>query len=137
MIYAVKKFRHYLLGKKFSFMVDHHSLLYLVNQPLVTDRVARWIMILLEYDFEVVYIPGKRQIVADYLSRDTNTTEEGIDDSFNELYIQAATLVTHEHQDWTANIIQYLTVGTIPPRLTWTRKTSFVRTTLHYTVVHC
>lgn len=89
MIYAVKKFRHYLLGNKFRFMVDHHSLSYLVNQPLVTGRVARWIMILLEYDFEVVYVPGKRHIVADYLSRDSKATKEGIDDSFNEPYIQA------------------------------------------------
>ena len=66
MIYAVKKFRHYLLGNKFRFMVDHQSLSYLVNQPLITGRVARWIMILLEYDFEVVYIPEKRHIIADY-----------------------------------------------------------------------
>ena len=26
MVYAVKKFRHYLLAKKFKFFVDHHAL---------------------------------------------------------------------------------------------------------------
>lgn len=76
MIYAVKKFRHYLLGNKFRFMVDHHNSSYLNNQPLVIRRVVRWNIILLEYDFEVVYILGKRHIVADYLSRDTSTIEE-------------------------------------------------------------
>ena len=111
MIYVVKKFCHYLVGIKFRFMVDHHSLLYLVNQPLVTGHVAQWIMILLEYDFEVVYILRKRHIVAGYLSRDTNTTEKEIVDSFNELYIQAITVVIQDDQDWTTNIIQYLTTG--------------------------
>ena len=100
MIYAVKKFRHYLLGNKFRFIVDHHSLSYLVNQPLVSGRVARWIMILLEYDFEVVYVPGRRHIVADYLSRDTTQTADGIDDSFNDPYIQAATIDTEDTSDW-------------------------------------
>ena len=33
MVYAVKKFRHYLLANKVIFFVDHHALLYLVNKP--------------------------------------------------------------------------------------------------------
>lgn len=90
MIYTVKKLCHYLFGNKFWFIVDHHSLSYLVNQSLVTGRVARWTMILLEYDFEVVYVRGKCQIVADYLSSDTNATIQGIDDSFNDM-----TLLSH------------------------------------------
>lgn len=127
MVYAVKKFRHYLLGNKFRFMVDHHSLSYLVNQPLITGRVARWIMILMEYDFEVVFVPGKRHIVADYLSRDTNTTEEGIDDSFNEPYIQAASLevntdTTEAQNDWRHDVVAYLGQGILPQGLTGAQK---------------
>ena len=33
MVYAVNKFRHYLLGNKFIFYVDHLALQYLVNKP--------------------------------------------------------------------------------------------------------
>ena len=36
MVYAVKKFRHYLLANKFIFFTDHHALLYLVNKPCST-----------------------------------------------------------------------------------------------------
>lgn len=54
MIYIVKKFFDYLLGNKFRFMVDHLRLSYLVNQPLVTGRVARWFMVLMKYNFEVI-----------------------------------------------------------------------------------
>jgi hypothetical protein len=35
-IYAIKKFRHYLLGNNFTFFVDHQALIYLVNKPIVT-----------------------------------------------------------------------------------------------------
>ncbi len=33
MVYALYKFRHYLLGKKFIFYMDHMALLYLVKKP--------------------------------------------------------------------------------------------------------
>ena len=48
MIYAVKKFRHYLLATQFVFFVDHQALLYLVNKPCATGRIVRWFIILLE-----------------------------------------------------------------------------------------
>jgi hypothetical protein len=35
MIFALPKFRHYLLGNKFVFYVDHMALVYLVNKPQV------------------------------------------------------------------------------------------------------
>ncbi len=33
MVYALHKFRHYLLSNKFTFYVDHMALMYLVNKP--------------------------------------------------------------------------------------------------------
>ncbi len=33
MVYALHKFRHYLLGNQFVFYVDHMALVYLVNKP--------------------------------------------------------------------------------------------------------
>jgi hypothetical protein len=32
-IFSLQKFRHYLLGNKFVFYVDHTTLVYLVNKP--------------------------------------------------------------------------------------------------------
>ena len=58
MIYAVKKFRHYLLANKFVFFTDHQALLYLVNKPCNTGRIVRWFIILLEFDFTVVVKKG-------------------------------------------------------------------------------
>ena len=36
MIYNINKFRHYLLGRKFTFHVDHAALLYLVEKQALT-----------------------------------------------------------------------------------------------------
>jgi hypothetical protein len=35
MFYALNKFRHYLLGKHFKIFIDHPSLKYLVNKPML------------------------------------------------------------------------------------------------------
>jgi hypothetical protein len=57
-IYAIKKFRHYLLGNSFVFYVDHQTLLYLVNKPMVIGQIAIWLLLLQEFDFKVVYKPS-------------------------------------------------------------------------------
>ncbi len=33
MVFSLHKFRHYLLGNKFVFYLDHMALVYLVNKP--------------------------------------------------------------------------------------------------------
>ncbi len=38
MVFALHKFRHYLLGNKFVFYVDHMALVYLVNKPHVLGK---------------------------------------------------------------------------------------------------
>jgi hypothetical protein len=35
MVYALQKFKHYLLGKHFKMFTDHSALKYLVNKPVL------------------------------------------------------------------------------------------------------
>ena len=72
-IYACKKFRHYLLGYRIVFHTDHDSLKYLVNKPDLSNRIARWILLLQEFNYEVMVKPGKANANADYLSRQRGT----------------------------------------------------------------
>ena len=46
MVYIITKFQHYLLGRRFTFHVDHSALLYLVNKQALTSRLARWMLLL-------------------------------------------------------------------------------------------
>ena len=53
MIYSITKFRHYLLGQKFTFHIDHSALLYLVDKQALTGRLTRWMLLLQEFDFDI------------------------------------------------------------------------------------
>ena len=46
MVYALQKFRHYLLGAPFNMFTDHSALKYLVNKPLLGGRICRWLLLL-------------------------------------------------------------------------------------------
>jgi hypothetical protein len=69
MVYALQKFRHYLLGNRFTFYVNHMALMYLVNKPQIFCRLVRWLLLFLEYDFKIVYKFGRSHLMADALSR--------------------------------------------------------------------
>jgi hypothetical protein len=45
------------------------ALVYFVNKPQVSKRIARWLILFLEYDFIIVYKLGKTHVVTNALSR--------------------------------------------------------------------
>ena len=59
MVYALQKFRHYLLGSHFKMFTDHSALKYLVNKPVLGGRICRWLILFQEYDFEIIVKPGR------------------------------------------------------------------------------
>ena len=71
-IHALRTWRHYLLGRKFTIVTDHHSLKFLQTQPQLSRRQARWLELLADFDFDIVHRPGKSNVVADALSRLNN-----------------------------------------------------------------
>ncbi|WVZ75903.1 hypothetical protein U9M48_023922 [Paspalum notatum var. saurae] len=68
-VYALKKWRHYLLGNTCYIYTDHKSLKYIFTQPELNMRQRRWLELSKDYDLEVHYHPGKANVVADALSR--------------------------------------------------------------------
>lgn len=44
MVYATKKFRHYLHLRLFEFLVDHAALRYLMTLPIPKGRIGKWVM---------------------------------------------------------------------------------------------
>ncbi len=73
MVYVMHKLRHFLLGNKFVFYIDHMVLVYLVNKPQVFGRIARWLLLFLEYEFIIIYKPGRTHVVVDVLFRLPNS----------------------------------------------------------------
>ena len=69
LVYAVKKYRHYIYGSHFTVYTDHNPLQFLMKIKNPNGRLTRWSMLLMEYDFTVEYKPGKKHQNADTLSR--------------------------------------------------------------------
>lgn len=81
MVYSLQKFRHYLLGAPFKFFIDHSTLKYLGNEPLLEGRICRWLLLFQEFTFEVVVKPDRLNVGPDHLSYlDTGKNEGVIDD---------------------------------------------------------
>ena len=70
--YFIEYCRQYLLGKKFIVRSDHQSLVWLFKLKEPRGKIARWIEVLSQYDFEIQYRPGKNQSHCDALSRCEN-----------------------------------------------------------------
>lgn len=68
-LHASAKFRQYLVGGRFKIKTDHNSLKYLVEQKDLSERQQKWVNKFQAYDFEIEYVKGKNNIVADDLSR--------------------------------------------------------------------
>ena len=68
LVYAVKQFRHYLLGKHFTILTDHNPLVWLSAQKM-QGRLSRWALALQEYEYTIKYRKGSQNSNADALSR--------------------------------------------------------------------
>ena len=64
MIWAIKQFRQYLFGYKFV-LITSPALEVAKSSKDPPPKLARWVMILQQYDFEVEYRAGKSHVNVD------------------------------------------------------------------------
>lgn len=72
-VWSIRHFRPYLFGRKFDLETDHRPLVYLFSIKDPSSRLTKFRLALEEYDFNITYIPGKDNVLADALSRITST----------------------------------------------------------------
>jgi len=68
-VFTVKKWRHYLLGRKFIIRTDQRTFKFFIEQRLVSLECHKWVVKLMEYDFEIQYSLGLENRATDALSR--------------------------------------------------------------------
>ena len=68
-LFAVKKWHFYLVGRHFTIRTDHQPLKYLLEQKVSTPSQHIWLAQLMAYDFDIIYKRGAENRVADALSR--------------------------------------------------------------------
>ncbi|GJU86626.1 reverse transcriptase domain-containing protein [Tanacetum coccineum] len=76
---ASKKFRSYLILNKSVVYTDHSALKYLFAKKDSKARLLRWVLLLQEFDFNVIDTKGAENLAADHLSRLENPYENVLD----------------------------------------------------------
>ncbi len=66
---AIRHFAYFLYGRKFTVVTDHKGLVSMMTGRQFNRRIHNWCLKLTEFDFEVVYREGSKNVVADELSR--------------------------------------------------------------------
>ena len=68
-VWATQHFREYLFGTPFTLITDHEPLKWLMQTNKTTGKLARWSLLLQEYDMTVIHKRGVLNTNADCLSR--------------------------------------------------------------------
>nr|GEX09720.1 reverse transcriptase domain-containing protein [Tanacetum cinerariifolium] len=111
-MYAFEKFRSYLIMNKSIVHTDHSALKYLFAKNDAKARLLWWVLLLQEFDFEVLDTKGAENLAADHLSRLENPYENVLDPKeINETFpLETLSMVTF-HGDssapWLADFAIY------------------------------
>ena len=68
-VFSIKKWSPYILGKHFVVQTDQCSLRFLLEQRVVEAEYQKWLIKLMPYNFRILYKPGRSNSAAGSLSR--------------------------------------------------------------------
>ena len=66
---ALKRWRHILIGSQVTIRTDHTPLLHLITQKHISDKQARWLMFMNQFNLQLEHVKGVDNIIADLISR--------------------------------------------------------------------
>ena len=101
--WACEHFAQYLVGKRFVIHTDHRPLVSLLQSKRLDElsvRIQRFRMRLLRFSYDIVYVPGKDQVVPDAMSRAPIHTKLCFNDN-----------LVHEVEDYGRAIVNALPIS--------------------------
>ncbi|CAN6547620.1 unnamed protein product [Malus baccata var. baccata] len=113
-VFALDKFRSYLIGTKIIVFTDHAALKYLLTKKEAKPRLIRWILLLQEFDIEIRDKKGSENVVADHLSRMVH--EEDVVPII-ETFPDEQPMSVKVSEPWYADLVNYLVSKHIPREL--------------------
>ncbi|KAM1230455.1 hypothetical protein ACFX11_040760 [Malus domestica] len=113
-VFALDKFRSYLIGTKVIVFTDHAALKYLFTKKEAKPRLIRWMLLLQEFDIEIRDKKGCENVVADHLSRLVREEESlPISETFPDEQLLSIKVST----PWYADLVNFLVSKQVPNTL--------------------
>ncbi|GFV28896.1 retrovirus-related Pol polyprotein from transposon 17.6 [Trichonephila clavipes] len=107
---ALNFFRPFLLGRKFKVFTDHKSLAGFLSNKNPSSKILRWKLALEEFNYDIHYIRGSLNSVADHLSRCISNITIALPDSKD--------LIKMQHEDPVLSpIIQKIDQNDVSPQV--------------------
>ncbi|KAJ9538724.1 hypothetical protein OSB04_031457 [Centaurea solstitialis] len=129
-VFAFDRFRSYLIGTKVIVHTDHSAIKYLFNKTDAKPRLIRWVLLLQEFNIEVIDRKGTDNQVADHLSRIEGIVSTGGNHAIKEFFPDEHVLSIQHHFEsnvpWYADIANYLASGLKPYGLNGQRLKKFL-----------
>ncbi|KAM1721192.1 hypothetical protein ACFX12_022759 [Malus domestica] len=113
-VFALDKFRSYLLGTKVIVYSDHAALKYLLTKKEAKPRLIRWMLLLQEFNIEIRDKKGSENVVTDHLNHLVHE-----DDSLPilETFPDEQLLSLEVSEPWYADLVNYLVTKQVPSTL--------------------
>ena len=119
-VFALEKFRSYLVGSKVIIFTDHVAIIHLLTKADSKPRLIRWVLLLQEFDIVIKDKKGSENVVADHLSRLKNEEETKEEPKVkrefpDEFLLQVAT------RPWFTDMANYKATGIISEEFNWSQ----------------
>nr|KYP69664.1 Transposon Ty3-I Gag-Pol polyprotein [Cajanus cajan] len=124
-VYALKKFRAYLIGSKIIVFTDHAAFKYLLTKSDSKPRLIRWILLLQEFDLEIKDKKGCENNVADHLSQLVNNEVTTLEPELSEEFPDEK-LLSIQERPWFADMANFKAARVIPEDLNWHQRKKMI-----------
>nr|GEX93714.1 reverse transcriptase domain-containing protein [Tanacetum cinerariifolium] len=136
-VYAFEKFWSYLIMNKCIVHTDHSTLKYLFAKKDAKARLLRWVLLLQEFDFDVIDTKGAENLAADHLSRLENSYENVLDPKeINETFplktLSMVTFCCDFGAPWFTDFANYHAGNFIVKGMSTQQKNKFFKDVKHY-----
>nr|GMD76368.1 reverse transcriptase [Ipomoea batatas] len=115
-IFAIEKFRPYLVGSKVIIHTDNSALKYLINKKEAKPRLIRWTLLLQEFDIEIKDKKGSENLVADHLSRLETHKEVFVEEELpiDDNFVVERLMAIKAFLPWYSDVVNYVVCQKFP-----------------------
>ncbi|XP_021727671.1 uncharacterized protein LOC110694815 [Chenopodium quinoa] len=130
-VFAMDKFRSYLICSKVIVYTDHIAVRYLMTKKEAKLRLIRWVLSLQDFDMEMRNKKEAENYVAQHLSRLPFENKEDVTIN-EEVGFETLMAMASTPSPWYADIVYYLACGVVSPEFSSQQKNRFFKEVRRY-----